>query len=146
MIKGNAQVMSISFFVTTSKEFKLKKAILSIRPEYVREILNTNKQYEYRKKAFSKEVHCILIYETSPIKMVVAEAEIRSTIIGSPKEVWSITKDFSGISESAFFEYYNGCNIAVAYALGNVHKFEKPKALEEYGIHRAPQSFIYING
>lgn len=123
----------------------MKKALLSIHPEYVREILNTKKQYEYRKREFSKEVRCILIYETAPTKMIVAEAEVRGTIVGSPREVWRITKDASGISERAFFEYYNGYNTAIAYALGNIHKFERPRTLDEYGINRAPQSFVYIS-
>lgn len=120
------------------------RMLLSIRPQYVEEIINGTKKYEYRKVRCREKVDRILIYATAPISQVVAEVVVLGIMEDSPRKVWNETKDFSGISMSFFYEYFRGRETAVAYHLGEVEEFPEPKLLEDFGIMNAPQSFMYI--
>lgn len=121
-----------------------KKILISINPEHVENILNGTKKYEYRKIAAKKDISSIIIYETTPVKRIVAEAEIIDVLMFTPEELWAQTKDASGIDKVFFDEYFKGREVAYAYKLGKVKKYETPKTLLEYGIKSAPQSFVYI--
>lgn len=121
-----------------------KKIIISINPEHVQNIINGIKKYEYRKIAAKQDISSIIIYETSPIKRVVAEAEIIDVLMLSPDALWEQTKDASGISKQFFDKYFAGRDVAYAYKLGKIKVYEQPKSLLDYGIKAAPQSFIYI--
>lgn len=120
--------------------------LLSINPKYVEGILAGTKRFEYRKRKCSRpDVDKIIIYATAPVKAVVGEVEIRDILITSPEELWNTTSKYSGVSKDFFDAYYRGRDIAVAYKLGEVKKYNQPKSLKEYGITFAPQSFIYLN-
>lgn len=121
-----------------------KKIIISINPEHVENILNGTKKYEYRKIAAKKDISSIIIYETTPIKRIVAEAEIIEVLMFEPEILWDKTKDASGISKEFFDDYFQNREIAYAYKLGKVKKYEIPKTLNDYGIKAAPQSFVYV--
>ncbi len=121
-----------------------KKIIISINPEHVENILNGTKKYEYRKIAAKKDISSIIIYETTPIKRIVAEAEIIEVLMFGPEILWDKTKDASGISKEFFDDYFQNREIAYAYKLGKVKKYEIPKTLNDYGIKAAPQSFVYV--
>ena len=82
-----------------------KKIIISINPEHVENIINGTKKYEYRTKAAKQDISSIIIYETLPVKKIVAEAEIIEVLELSPEDLWNETKEFSGISKD-FYDYY----------------------------------------
>ena len=111
-----------------------RKILISINPEHVENIINGSKKFEYRKIAAKQDISSIVIYETTPVKRIVAEAEIIDVLILSPDELWKQTKQASGISKK----------IAYAYKLGKVKVYETPKTLLDYGVKNAPQSFIYL--
>lgn len=121
-----------------------KKIVIAINPQHVKNILSGIKKYEYRKIAAKQDVSTIIIYETSPIKRVVAEAEIIEVLMMPPEELWQQTKELSGISKQFFDQYFNGREVAYAYKLGRIKVYSQPKLLLEYGIKVAPQSFVYI--
>lgn len=121
-----------------------KKILISINPEHVKNIINGIKKYEYRKIAAKQDISSIIIYETTPVKRIVAEAEIIDVLMYSPEELWKLTKEESGISKAFFDEYFEGKEIAYAYKLGKIKVYDEPKTLLEYGIKAAPQSFVYI--
>ncbi len=121
-----------------------KKILISINPEHVKNIINGIKKYEYRKIAAKQDISSIIIYETTPVKRIVAEAEIIDVLMYSPEELWKLTKEESGISKEFFDEYFEGKEIAYAYKLGKIKVYDEPKTLLEYGIKAAPQSFVYI--
>ena len=122
------------------------KILISIKPEYVNEILSGRKKYEYRKvKAKKDNVDKMIIYATAPIMKVVAEIEILKVLEDSPDLIWENTKEYSGINKSFYDKYYENRNIAIAYQLGKVKKYNKPKELSDFGISYSPQSFIYID-
>lgn len=122
------------------------KILISIKPEYVNEILSGRKKYEYRKvKAKKDNVDKMIVYATAPIMKVVAEIEILNILEDVPNLVWEHTKKYSGISKSFYDKYYENRDIAIAYQLGKIKKYDKPKELSELGILYSPQSFVYID-
>lgn len=123
----------------------MRKIVISINPEHVENIINGSKKFEYRTKAAKSDVKKILIYETVPVKKIVAEAEVEEVLMLPPEELWELTKNQSGISKSFFDAYFNGRNVAYAYKLGKVKVYDQPKELIDFGLKSAPQSFVYIN-
>ncbi len=118
--------------------------LLSINPEHVENILLGTKRYEFRKVRCKAIVDKIIIYATSPVMQVVAEAEIAGIIEDEVQAVWNLTSEFAGISYDFYEKYYQGKEKAVAYKLGRVEKYSNPKLLSDYGLNFAPQSFVYI--
>ena len=120
--------------------------LLSIKPEYVRKILEGSKKYEFRRSVAKRKVDRILIYSTAPEMKVVAMVEVLDILKDSPKKLWEKTHAHAGISRPKFMDYYANRSVANAYRLGELQKFETSKTLAEYGITAAPQSFVYIEG
>lgn len=121
-----------------------KKIIISINPIHVQNIIKGIKKYEYRRIAAKQDISSIIIYETTPIKRVVAEAEIVDVLEMTPEELWQLTKAESGIDKAFFDAYFKNKEIAYAYKLGKIKVFDEPRLLVDYGIKNAPQSFVYI--
>lgn len=121
----------------------MKKIIISINPEHVDNIINGTKKYEYRTKAAKKDINKLIIYETTPIKKVVAEAEIIEVLALEPNVLWEETKEFSGITKNFFKDYFKNRKVAYAYKLGKIKVYDEPKSLAEFGLKTAPQSFVY---
>ena len=118
--------------------------LLSIKPEYVENILKGSKKYEYRKRLASQKISAIIIYSTWPESKIVGEVQVCGTISASPFELWKKTKKNAGISREKYKEYFNGTKTAHAYILGNIVKYDTPKDITEYGLAHAPQSFAYF--
>lgn len=121
-----------------------KKILISINPEHVENIINGTKKYEYRRVAAKQDISSIIIYETYPIKRIVAEAEIVDVLMLSKEKLWNVTKNESGITKEFYDEYFKEKEVAYAYKLGKVTVYEEPKLLSEYNIKCAPQSFVYL--
>lgn len=121
-----------------------KKIVISINPQYVKKIISGEKRFEYRTKAAKQDINKIIIYETKPIKKIVAEVEILDVLMESPNELWNQTKEYSGITKVFFDNYFKGKKVAYAYKLGKVKVYETPKSLLEFGLKMAPQSFAYV--
>lgn len=121
----------------------MNKIIVSINPRHVNNIINGSKRYEYRTRMASKDVNKLLIYETAPIKKVVAEVDVIEVLSLDPNTLWEQTKDYSGISKEFFDEYFKNRSAAYAYKLGKVKVYDEPKSLIEFGLRTAPQSFAY---
>jgi predicted transcriptional regulator len=49
------------------------KAILSIKPKFVEEIISGRKRFEFRRRIFKKKISTILVYSSSPIQKFVGE-------------------------------------------------------------------------
>ena len=122
----------------------MSQMLLSINPEHVENILLGKKKFEFRKVRCKSDVKTIIIYATSPIMQVVAEAEIIGIIEDDPNSVWTLTSEFAGISRGFYDRYFAGKSKAVAYCLGDVERYLIPKNLSDYGISFAPQSFVYV--
>lgn len=122
----------------------MRRILISINPVHVENIINGKKKYEFRKIAAKQDISSIIIYETTPIKRIVAEAEILDVMMLPPEQLWQETKQAAGISKMFFDDYFQGRQIAYAYKLGKITVYKEPKKLSEFGVKSAPQSFVYV--
>ncbi|WP_372795543.1 AAA family ATPase [Pontiella sp.] len=123
-----------------------KAILISIHPEHVANILNGTKVFEYRKVMPTRDVSHMVLYCTTPIKRVVAVAEIVGRLVGAPSRIWSKTAYASGITRKFYRNYFSGQENAGAFELGNVYKLSDPLELSKLTSCKvAPQSFCYLN-
>lgn len=122
----------------------MRQILISINPEHVNNIISGKKKYEYRRIAAKQDVSSLIIYETTPIKKIVAEAEVLDVLVLPPEQLWHETKASSGISKNFFDKYFSGREVAYAYKLGRVTVYQNPKRLVDFGVKTAPQSFVYV--
>ena len=121
------------------------KILLPIKEEYVEKILNGEKKFEYRHILTNEQIDGIILYTTAPIKRVVGEVEVIGTLESSPSGLWESTKKNAGISREKYRKYFRGQKRAKAYVLDKAIRYSKMYKLEELGIKKAPQSFLYLN-
>ena len=74
-----------------------------------------------------------------------AEVDVNAIIEENPEKLWEMTKNESGITKEFYDHYYQNKNKAIAYKLGNIKIYDKPKNLSDIGINYFPQSFIYLD-
>lgn len=122
----------------------MARVLMSIKPAYVKEILNGNKRFEFRKTLCKRKVSSLLIYATAPIKKVVAEIQVSAVLNDTPSEIWKKTSYAAGISKEQFDKYFCNCSVAVAYSLGEIKQYNTPLPLDYFGIRYAPQSYCYL--
>ena len=75
------------------------KVLLSIKPEFVREIFQGRKKFEYRKNVFTKHVTQVVVYSTKPEGMIVGEFSVKKILSDTPEKLWEKTSFVSGISK-----------------------------------------------
>lgn len=120
------------------------KVLMSINPEYVEKIFSGTKKYEYRKCSCKREVSEIIIYCTAPVSKVVGRVKVKGVLETEPEILWGMTKEYSGVEYEFYKKYFDGREKGVAYQLGTVKEFKRPKELAFYGVKAAPQSYLYI--
>lgn len=122
------------------------KIILSIKPEFVKEIFEGRKRYEYRKAIFTKNVDSVIIYSTMPVGKFVGEFTIDGIVQEHPDKLWKNTKKASGISKDFFDTYFKDREKGYALRIGKVKEYSKPlNPLDVIEHFIAPQSFRYVN-
>ena len=122
------------------------KVLLSIKPEFVHEIFQGRKKYEYRKSIFAKHVTKVLVYSTKPEGLIVGEFSIKAVLQYPPKELWERTCEDSGISKQYFDEYFEGRDKGYALQIENPVLYREPvNPFEIFDSFTAPQSFRYIS-
>ncbi len=117
--------------------------LISINPPHVDKILSGIKKCEYRTRSPKKEVNRMIIYETSPIKRVVAECELENVLTLPKEELWLKTKNLSGTTKDRFDNYFSKQDNATGFIIKNISKCDR--SLDEYGIKFVPQSNIYLD-
>jgi len=126
---------------------ELTGVLLSIKPKYVRAILNGTKKYEFRKQIFrDRSRDIIFIYSSSPEKKIVARFRIGEIKEGRPDSLWEEFRDTSGLSEQEFFEYFSGKENGYAIGIEDLEEFAEPKdPYEMFDKFVPPQSFCYVD-
>jgi len=122
------------------------RILLSIKHEFVVEILAGRKKFEFRRrvpKDFSN-VKSIVIYACAPVRAVLAEVEVVEVLVTDPYGLWLYTRGKAGIYWDDYVRYFDGCRLAYAFRLGEVTLFDSPKSLADFGVKRAPQNFVYL--
>ncbi len=121
--------------------------LLSIKPKYVNEIVNGNKRYEFRKSVFRKRdnVDRVYIYASAPVKRIVGAFTIKTIMEEHPEELWRICKEFSGISEVEFFDYFRDRDKSYAIEIGMLELFDPIDPKDRIPDFSPPQSFCYTD-
>lgn len=121
--------------------------LLSIKPEYVKLIIEGRKKYEFRKAIFKrKDIDKIYIYSSSPVKKIVGLFIISKIIKNRPEKLWNAFEDFAGISERDFFHYFAGKDEGFAIQIGKLQMFDDPiDPRENIENFVPPQSFYYFD-
>lgn len=121
------------------------KVLLSIKPEFAERIFDGSKKYEFRKNIFKNpEIATIVVYASSPVQRVIGEFDIEAILSGAPENLWKKTREFSGISEEFFFDYFSERNLGFAIKVKNVRRYQKPRCLRTSYNVNPPQSFCYV--
>ena len=121
------------------------KVVLSIKPEFANKIFDGSKKFEFRKSIFkNKEVKSIIVYASSPVQKVIGEFEIAEIYNDDLDSLWRLTKDYSGISEDYFYQYFSDKEKGFAIKIKNKRKYKIPKCLREDFKLNPPQSFAYV--
>lgn len=121
------------------------KVLLSIKPEFVHEIFQGRKKYEYRKSIFTKHVTKVLVYSTKPEGMIVGEFSVRRILNDTPENLWEKTSAVSGITKEFFDQYFEGRERGYALQIEEPVLYNKPiNPFDMFSSFVAPQSFKYI--
>lgn len=121
------------------------RILLSIHPEHVKKIIDGEKKYEFRKRGARISPDKIVIYATSPMKVIIGEVDVLDILQDTPENIWAQTQEKAGVSRDFFDNYFKEKQEAIAYQLGELNLFTPAKTLDEYGISFPPQSFVYLN-
>lgn len=116
----------------------------TIHPEFVNKIMNGEKKFEFRKVLPRHKPNKIIIYSTARVPKIFGEAEVEEILLDSPQSIWEQTKNYSGVNEEFYSDYYRNKKLAIAYKLKNVIEYPSPLHLPELGVTLTPQSFVYI--
>lgn len=121
-----------------------KNIVLPIKPNYAEKILSNEKKYEFRKKICTENIDKIYLYATSPVKKIVGEAEVLEKIMMDKKTLWKLTEKQAGITADYYEKYFLNCEMACAYKIGKVKRYDQIVKLSDVGISYVPQSFAYV--
>lgn len=119
--------------------------ILSVHPCFVEKIILGEKNFEYRKSKFKKDVDKVFVYSTSPIKKIVGYFRFSGYIQGTVDYVWGITANESGVEKKFYYEYFKNKSNSYALKIVEFYEFENylnPK--EHIDSFYPPQSYRYL--
>lgn len=119
--------------------------ILSIKPEFVKEITAGRKAFEFRKKSFKQQVSKVYVYASRPVCRIVGEFMLGEILKGNPDIIWSLTNKRAGITKEYFDAYYKNKEIAYALEIKFFKLYKKP--INPYTVMKnftPPQSFCYV--
>ena len=119
-------------------------ALLSIKPEFVARIFDGTKKFEFRRVIFKSPVTKVVIYSSSPVRLIVGEFEVEDVLTANLNELWCATKKYSGISPELFYTYFSDKDCGHAIKIGKVSRYVRPKPLSDVYSSPPPQSFAYL--
>lgn len=129
----------------SSKQQGRTTILLSIKPHFAQAILDGKKKFEFRRTLFrDPAVERVVIYASSPIKLIVGEFTIAAVHSLAISDLWRHTEPLAGIDRHLFDLYFSGRAIGHALEVCAIRRYEEPIQLEALGIERPPQSFCYL--
>lgn len=123
----------------------MQNVLISIKPQYVNEIIAKKKRVEFRKKFTSRNIDKVYIYSSSPQKKIVAYFKIKKIDKDIPSHIWSRYGIIGGIDKVDFFNYYANKNEAIAILFEDLCIFRTP--INPYDIFPdfyPPQNYMFI--
>lgn len=123
-----------------------RDVLISIRPQYVKTILNRTKRYEFRTVAPDiGNIGDVYIYASAPVQRIVASFTASEVIIGPPRSVWERCHEHAGETSEDFFGYFAGHDRANAIVLDYLRKASRPvNPFAIFERFRPPQSYMYV--
>ncbi|MCJ7655413.1 MAG: hypothetical protein MUO97_08990, partial [Dehalococcoidia bacterium] len=104
-----------------------------------------SKRYEYRRVIFkNQEVSRVIVYASDPIKRIIGEFEIEDIFHDEPLALWVKTKNYAGMSEKRFFEYFTNKSKGYAIKVKETTMYDDPLPLNSLMVSSPPQSFVYL--
>lgn len=123
----------------------MKAVLLSIKPEFAYKIFDGTKKYEFRKQIFKdSSIKKVIVYSSSPEQKVIGEFTIDDILNDTPSDLWLQTRDYSGITQAFYEEYFRGRKNAYAIKVASTKLYEQKKNLSDFDIIYPPQSFAYV--
>ena len=108
----------------------LNGIVMSIHPNYSKQIMKGEKIIEIRKKFNSKwKNHVVTIYSSSPVQELVGYATIKNIVEDKPETIWSKHADELGCSKSEFDGYTKDAEKVYAIFLSDIHRFHNNLSL-----------------
>jgi predicted transcriptional regulator len=129
----------------------LRKALLlSIRPEYAEQIFRRTKTVELRRVSPKlKQGDLVLVYVSSPKKVLAGAFTVKKIISMSPEKLWEIVKDDIGMTSNEFKKYYEGAIKGIAIYIDKVWILPTQLELRELQTNlpwfKPPQSYYYLS-
>lgn len=121
-------------------------AVMSIHPQYAKQILDGTKQVEFRKRPLADDITHVVVYATAPISAVVGAFAVSGQVTLNPRTLWRRFRSVGGIAWRDFIAYYDGRCAGTGIEIGQVMKTEAPLNLFNHlGISHPPQSFQYLS-
>ena len=118
--------------------------LIAIKPCFANAILEGKKIYEFRRRLPKEDVDTVLLYASSPVRRVVGYAHVDGTLTMPLTVLWERTKDGAGITKEYFEKYFANKKSGSALILSSPVKLLHPLELEDIGVKKAPQSFMYV--
>lgn len=115
---------------TPHPDSPLNGIVMSIHPNYSKQIMKGEKIIEIRKKFNSKwKNHVVTIYSSSPVKELIGYATIKNIVEDKPDIIWSKHADELGCSKSEFDGYTKDAEKVYAIFLSDINKFHNNLSL-----------------
>lgn len=120
-------------------------AIISIKPEFSKKIVQGDKTVEVRRRGVNLELGDRLwVYETLPTGKVMFVVIVDHVFKGCPAEIWGKYADQIDISVEEFEEYFDGCDYGSAIAFKKVELLSASITLSDlksFGLKSMPQTY-----
>jgi predicted transcriptional regulator len=118
---------------------------MSIHPSYAQAIMAGTKTVEFRKRAFGKDVRCVVVYATAPVRRVLGHFLVDRLITAPPADLWRRYSKVGRIAADAYWAYYGDSAEGVAIRIAEVRPLSVPRSLRSLGYRGvAPQSYRYL--
>jgi predicted transcriptional regulator/ribosomal protein S18 acetylase RimI-like enzyme len=118
-------------------------ALLALHARHASRIYAGAKIWEFRRvKAALFPGTRVFIYESAGVGVVTGEFVVAERRIGTPKEVVILEPNEQSRQDAA--EYLRGATAATALRTSRVLRYDRPKPLRDYGVVRAPQSYMLL--
>lgn len=129
---------------------RVPKLLISIAPEFAREIFSGKKKIELRKRRpkFLQPGDRVLVYASPPSETLAGELIVKNIVEGTPQELWDRISAVSGVSKEFFDDYYKDHTTAVGLIIERAVEYPNKIGLDE--IKRAhpefspPKNYRYI--
>jgi predicted transcriptional regulator len=121
------------------------KVLLSIKPEFARLIFEGTKKFEFRRSIFKNtDIKTVVVYASSPMQKVIGEFEIETILNEDLDSLWNKTKNFAGIKEEFFYQYFTDKKQGFAIKIKSTTEYKVPLCLKKEYKLTPPQSFLYL--